>query len=192
MPKSGKTERDHPTETPDVSHVKNVDVTHEASDVNVGAILTFVAALTVLSIGVCAGLYFLFYYYSVKEDAKEPPPGPMAITKKEDRLPPEPRLQNAPGFGLKLESGEVIDLEKREPEAEYLELRKQWEKTLNEGLRDQSNRVVGLPIEEAMRIIAQGNTVPSRSSPTDARSLDEYGISIPTSASSGRISEKVR
>lgn len=39
------------TETPDVSHIKNVDVTHELSDVNVPAILKFVAGLTVMTIG---------------------------------------------------------------------------------------------------------------------------------------------
>ena len=30
----------HVTETPDVSHIKNIDVTHEASDVSVSGILS--------------------------------------------------------------------------------------------------------------------------------------------------------
>ena len=191
MTKSQEHRREHATETPDVSHVKNIDVTHEVSDVNVGAILTFVAVLTAMSIVICFGLYFLFWYYNAKEDAKEPKTGPMAMTK-EERVPPEPRLQNAPGFGLKLENGEWISLEKREPSAEYEELRKQWEKTLNEGLKDQSQRVVGLPIEEAMKIIATGNVLPTRTSPDGAARLDDYGIRIPTYASSGRVSEKLR
>ena len=31
----------HKTETPDVSHIRNVEVTHETSDVNVRGVLTF-------------------------------------------------------------------------------------------------------------------------------------------------------
>jgi hypothetical protein len=159
--------------------------------VNVGAILTFVGLLTAMSIVICFGLYFLFWYYEAREEAKEPKAGPMAMTK-EERFPPEPRLQKAPGFGLKLENGEWINLEKREPSAQYQELRKQWEQTLNEGLKDQSNNVVGLPIEEAMKIIGQGNVLPTRIRPDGAGTFDDYGISIPTSASSGRVSEKIR
>ena len=41
-------DRLHVTETPDVSHIKNLDVTHEASDVSVTGILKFVVGLTVL------------------------------------------------------------------------------------------------------------------------------------------------
>jgi hypothetical protein len=191
MARSGHDGQREVTETPDVSHVKNIDVTHELSDVNVGAILTFVGLLTAVSIVVCIGLYFLFWYYNAREETKEPKAGPMAMTK-EERFPPEPRLQNAPGFGLKLENGQWINLEKREPAAEYEELRKQWTQTLNEGLKDQSNKVVGLPIQEAMKIIGQGNVLPTRVRPGAGGKLDDYGIEIPTSASSGRVSEKVR
>ena len=39
----------HVTEVPDTSHIKNVDVTHETSDVNVPALLKFVLALTIMT-----------------------------------------------------------------------------------------------------------------------------------------------
>jgi hypothetical protein len=39
----------HKTETPDVSHIRNVEVTHETSDVNVNGVLTFVVGLTILT-----------------------------------------------------------------------------------------------------------------------------------------------
>src|SRR6266850_5048166 len=137
MAKSGHNGPGRASETPDVSHVKNVDVTHEVSDVNVGAILTFVGLLTAMTIVISVGMWLLFRYYSAREDTREPQPGPMAMTKQE-RLPPEPRLQLAPGFGLKLENGQVVSLEHREPQAEYRELRKQWEQDLHEGLKDSS------------------------------------------------------
>jgi hypothetical protein len=110
---------------------------------------------------------------------------------RQQRYPPEPRLQNAPGFGLKLENGEWINLEKREPAAEYEELRKQWDQTLSEGLRDESGRTIGLPIEEAMKLIVQKNAVPTRNLSGGAGNTDS-GISIPTTASSGRVLEKLR
>ncbi|MGI9165971.1 MAG: hypothetical protein ACR2G5_06230, partial [Pyrinomonadaceae bacterium] len=94
------------TETPDVSHVRNVDVTHEMSDVNVPAILKFVGGLVVMTVAVYLLMYLLFGFFNAKEIKREgaSPAGPMAMTEQE-KLPPEPRLQSAPGFGVKLENG---------------------------------------------------------------------------------------
>src|ERR671934_93173 len=44
----------HKTETPDVSHIRNVEVTHETSDINVRAVLTFAVVLTLATIAVSA------------------------------------------------------------------------------------------------------------------------------------------
>ncbi|MEP6708166.1 MAG: hypothetical protein ABJC05_11640, partial [Pyrinomonadaceae bacterium] len=124
----------HAAETPDVSHVRNVDVTHEMSDVNVPAILKFVAGLVVMTIGVYLLMWLLFGFFNAKEVKKEgaSPAGPMAMSEQES-LPPEPRLQSAPGFGVKLENGQWIPLETREPQAEYRVLREQWNSVLKEG-----------------------------------------------------------
>src|SRR5690349_8899446 len=86
----------HKTETPDVSHIRNVEVTHEESDVSVKGVGTFVAALTIAAIMISIGMIFLFRYFNAQEE-RVPPPGPMAL-KQNERLPPEPRLQAAPGF----------------------------------------------------------------------------------------------
>src|SRR5688500_6195065 len=120
----------HQTETPDVSHIKNVDVTHEASDVSVSGIVKFVVGLTVFSVIVSVLMWGLFIFLNAQEEKKESQPGPMSMSK-EERLPPEPRLQSAPGFGVKLENGEWVRLENREPEAEFSVLREQWEQKLN-------------------------------------------------------------
>ncbi len=193
MGKSGHNGHGPATETADVSHVMNVDVTHEVSDVNIGGILTFVGALTVMFIAVFVGIYLLFWHYNAKEEAQQDQlrAGPMAMTEKE-RLPPEPRLQVAPGFALRLENGQSINLEKREPRAEYNELRKQWEEALQGELKDQAGKVVGQPIEQAIEAIASGNSLPTKSPPGGAVNLDDYGISLPTAASSGRVGEKLR
>jgi hypothetical protein len=75
---------------------------------------------------------------------------PMAMSELE-KLPPEPRLQSAPGFGVDGENGRV-NLELREPQAEYREMRKIWEKGWLEGHKDEkTGTVISLPIEEAKK-----------------------------------------
>src|SRR6185436_6631285 len=93
----------HKTETPDVSHIRNVEVEHESSDIDVRAVVTFAVVLAI-SIGVVSfGSTFLFRFFHAQEAKRSPKPGPMALSQK-DRLPPEPRLQSAPGFQVKLEN----------------------------------------------------------------------------------------
>jgi hypothetical protein len=181
--------RGHVTETPDVSHIKNVDVTHEASDVNVSGILKFVVALTIFGIIIQVLMWGMFNFLNAQQQKKEPPPGPMAMTEQE-RLPPEPRLQASRGFGVKLENGKWIPLENREPQAEYRVLYDEWEKTLNEGSRDQSGRVVGLPIEQAMQQVLDGNLLKSRIQEDSSGGSEHYEEGMPSASSSGREAEK--
>ena len=176
----------HQTETPDVSHIRNVEVTHETSDINVRAVLTFAAVLTLVTIAVGIGIRFMFAYFNAQE-AKEPRPGPMAL-KDRERLPPEPRLQAARGFEVKLESGQTVSLELAAPQEEYRVLRRQWEENLRTGLKDQSGNVVGMPIDKAMeKVVSEG--LPS-SVKGPGGNLIDYAISMPTAPSSGREVEK--
>ena len=177
----------HVTETPDVSHIKNPDVTHEASDVNVSGILKFVMGLTVLGAAVFVLMWGMFHLLNAQEAVKEPEAGPMAMTE-EERLPPEPRLQAAKGFGIKRENGEWVNLEKKEPEAEYRVLREQWDRRLNCQSEDEAAGPAQncIPIGEAMKKLLEGSGVPVR------RSNDSGmpGVAPPTAWSSGRVSGK--
>lgn len=169
----------HVSEIPDVSYIKNVDVTHEASDVSVSGLLKFVLALTVMTALVAVLMWGLFRFFNQRENEKEPPPGPMAMTK-DERLPPEPRLQSAPGFGVKLENGEWVPLEMSEPQAEFRVLREQWERQLNCDYHDTAASVACMPIDDAIeRVVQQG--IPSRAQ--DGMAQD---VALPTAASSGR------
>jgi hypothetical protein len=172
----------HVTETPDVSHIRNVDVTHESSDVSVGGVLKFVAALTIFGIVVFVLTWGLFRFFDAQDSKKDPPPGPMARSEAE-RLPPEPRLQAARGFGVKLQNGEWVSLEKRQPEAEYRVVRKEWERVLKEGQMDNAGRPVAIPIDEAMQKLLQGGSLKSRTNVWPE-------VETPTAASSGRVAEK--
>lgn len=188
----------HVTETPDVTHIKNLDVTHEASDVSISGILKFVVALTILLIVVNVLMWGMFKFLNAQEDKKEPQSGPMAMTE-EERLPREPRLQAAKGFGVKLENGQWVNLEKREPEAEYRVLREQWERQLN--CNEQGNADHGASVEAAMPQ-SQSQCVPidqaiqkliENGPPTRTQANTSAGaedVSLPTAASSGRMTEK--
>jgi hypothetical protein len=193
----------HVTETPDVSHIKNIDVTHETSDVNVGTLLKFVLGLTVMTVVVYVLMWGLFRFFN-RQAEKEPAPGPMTLSK-EERLPPEPRLQGAKGFRVKLENGESVDLDLKAPEAEYQVVREQWERQLNckheaasaahDGEMQHSDTqhptattqsaIPGcVPIDVAMRqILEQGLAARAPGTVQD--------IAPPTAASSGRMTEKV-
>ncbi len=177
----------HRTETPDVSHIRNVEVTHEASDVNVRAVLTFVLVLTVTTAAVSLGLWFLFRYFNA-EEAKQKPPGPMALAQ-EERLPPEPRLQAAPGYAVTLENGERVDLQNQAPQAEYRVLKHEWERVLNGDVKDQSGNPIAVPIDQAIQQVVSGEGLPTRAKTAPGK-LQDYAISLPTAASSGRETEK--
>lgn len=200
----------HQTETPDVSHIKNIDVTHEASDVSISGILKFVVGLTVFGGIVSVLMWGLFIFLNAQEEKKETQPGPMAMSK-EERLPPEPRLQSAPGFGVKMENGQWVPLENREPQAEFRVLHEQWQQKLNckgPAANDHSAKpgdpvaqatdhaapaadhgdssrspapAPCIPIDEAIqKLIEKG--LPSRANP-----MATEGIALPTAASSGRV-----
>jgi hypothetical protein len=180
----------HRTETPDVSHIKNPDVTHEASDISVSGVLKFVAGLTVLCVVVFVLMWGLFRFLNAQETEKEPDPGPMAMNP-EQRLPPEPRLQAARGFGVKLENGEYVNLEKREPEAEFRVLRQQWDQRLECRPEENSHEQAGhtdarpcVPIDTAINKLIEGGTLRSRESAGSVKTGSS--AKAPTAWSSGR------
>jgi hypothetical protein len=189
----------HVTETPDVSHIRNLDVTHETSDVSVGGILKFVVGLTLFAVVVHVLMWGMFRLLAYQEDL-EPPPGPMAMTE-EERLPPAPRLQAARGFGVQIPDGEWVNLENREPEAEYRVLYKQWQRELNcsDGSESSHESVANpsehgehatkapcVPVADAIeKVLAAG--LPSRRQDDSATSP---GLRVPTAESSGRVMGK--
>ena len=177
----------HRTETPDVSHIRNKEVTHERSDVSVQGVVVFCVVLGISIAVISLGVWIMFRYFNAQE-AKEPGPGPMALTQQE-RLPPEPRLQAAPGFGAKLDNGEIVPLEKGAPQAEYRVLREQWQKELSGEWKDQSGNPAGMPIDQAMKQVATGGALPARTQTAPGK-LQDYAVSLPTAASSGRETMK--
>lgn len=171
-------QKTHETETQDASYIKNVDVSHEVSDVQVGGIAKFVVGLSVLTIAVFFLVWGLFRMFQAR--TQEPLRSPMALSEKE-RLPPEPRLQGAPGFAEELEKSATPteEEERAAPKVagqskpkdrlwEIRELREQWSDVLKYGPVDQSGNRYGMPIEKAKEeILKQG--LPVRAQAADGR-----------------------
>ena len=150
----------HITETPDTSHIKNIDVTHEQSDVQIGGIAKFIVGLSILTIAtfiVLWGLFTLFQKTAATQE-QETHRSPIAMSG-EERLPPEPRLQSAPGFAQNLEKPKVEEhaqptpvggfIPPRDPMWEIRQLREQWNHVLEHGPTDANGQKFGMPIEQA-------------------------------------------
>lgn len=135
----------------------NYDKAYETNVVGVRGIIYFAAGLFVLIV-VTFGL-MLVLENVVEDRAKErdrQEQNPMQMSAQE-ALPPEPRLQVAPGFGVG-EGEDRVNLELKSPHSEYTEVEKQWEKTWRDGQRDpQTGTVATLPIEEAKQRLLQEN-----------------------------------
>ena len=110
---------------------------------------------------------------------------PMAMSEKEN-LPPEPRIQGAPGFGVDGPNGR-INLELREPQAEYRELHKMWEKEWEEGQKNQqTGTLITLPIDEAKKKFLEQNSETKKDE--NAQKFYEESRMFVSGSSAGRTS----
>jgi len=118
-----------------------------------------------------------------KESDIESGKNPMKTSAIEN-LPPEPRVQGAPGFGIDGPNGR-INLELREPQAEYRELMKIWEKELKEGQKNQqTGTVITLPIEDAKKkFLEQSSSVKTDE---NTKKVFEESQTIVSGSSAGR------
>ncbi len=156
----GKRRRDSIHETPDVSYITNPDVAHEESDVAVRPLLWFVGGLTFFTLITCLAMFLLFKFFLNRELSQELEPSPLA-RQGEERLPPEPRLQLAPGWQVTTGDGRRQDLSLSadnvgyvpQPWSEYLVVADEWKREAEGyGWADEQAGTVRVPIEHAMRV----------------------------------------
>ncbi len=115
--------------------------------------------------------------------------GPMQ-PKERDRLPAEPRLQSAPGFGVQSKNG-WVNLELREPQAEYRELHKQWIDVWENGQTDPATgTIVTIPIDKAKELFLASNA--KARSGEDAEKSAAASRMIISDSSSGRVASEKR
>lgn len=170
------------------SHGKKVDIDiskgYEKNEIKLGGIILTAVALFLT----CVVSFWLMYVLQNElekywVEGEKQTASPMDLTSQE-RLPPEPRLQAAPGFGVDSPKGR-INLELKHPQAEWEELQKLWaaeEKDGQKSIQNGQETVVTLPIEEAKKqFLAQGKSAGGDSKKIKAETDFYY-----TTAVSGR------
>jgi hypothetical protein len=122
------------SELPD--YTDNVDVVHEESDVNVGAIMRYGVGLFAVAVVVHVFLWWLLGTYERQHERAETQVYPMAAGQ-QDRLPPSPRFQD-------------------NPQQELQDLRATQEALLEGyGWVNKEAGVARIPIEDAMKIVVE-------------------------------------
>lgn len=137
--------------------------------------------LIVITFGLMWALVGVLEDYSKDSKASN---NPIPLSEK-DKLPPEPRLQAAPGFKVEGPNGPV-NLELRAPQAEYQELKKEWETAWKEGQKDaKTGTVISMPIDKAKELVLTKN-LKAKSGPEAEKAASETSM-ILSDASSGRV-----
>ena len=130
------------------------EVGRKIDDVKIGGIVWFLIGLSLATIVVfwlMAGLFGLFERREKKAYLGSKP-SPFAAERR--KLPPEPRLQLAPGNNEQAEGKEPPDLKNDNPLEENKRLRAEEDRTLSSyGWVDEKSGVVRIPIDEAKKLL---------------------------------------
>ena len=113
---------------------------HEPNTVNIPGVVKFLVWLSVAIIVVALLMWGLLHYFDKRKAQEAPPPSPLA---RGVRLPPDPRLQGAPGSA-------------GSPAEDIRRFREQEDQMLNSyGWIDQQRGIIRIPIEQAKKLIEQ-------------------------------------
>lgn len=175
------------------SHGKKVEIDsskgYEKNEIELKGIVITVIALFVTCVVSFWLMWVLQGYMEASwTEADKMNASPRGL-KPEEKLPPEPRLQGAPGFGVDSPTGR-INLELKHPQAEMEELNKIWAKEEAEGqkvVKDGKETIVTLPIADAKKkMLEQGVKATA-----DGKGFDE-ATAYYSGASSGRMASEKR
>jgi hypothetical protein len=167
------------------------DKPYEQNIIGMRGIIYFAVGLFLLIV-VTFGLMWVLQ--NVMEDQAKIDKGstnPLGLNDTE-RLPPEPRLQAAPGFGVESPNGRV-NLELKPPQSEWWEMQKQNKQIVENGQKaldgNGQETVVSLPVNQAKEKFLEeaGKTVN-----TAADELSAKSRMIISDSSAGRVASEKR
>ena len=162
---------------------------YEQNVIGLKGIVYFGVGLLLLIIITFGLMWALLNVFEADAKENKKSSNPMAMTEK-DRLPPEPRLQTAPGFGVQSNHG-PINMELKAPQSEYWELQKQWKEIWEHGQKDPATgAVTSLSIEEATQKFLE-KSVKAKSGPEAEQAAAEARMYY-SDASSGRLASDKR
>lgn len=165
------------------------DMPYEPNALGMKGIIYFGIGL-VLLMGVTSALMWVFLgVLKSNNESERVQKNPMMMSEKE-RLPPEPRLQSAPGFGVETEKG-YVNLELTAPQSEYWVLKKEWADRLANGSKDKATgTVVSLPIEQAKERLLEENV--KAKAGEQAESDFQNSRKMISDSSAGRMASETR
>lgn len=163
----------------------NFDKSYEQNVIGIKGILIFGAGLTALIVITFGLMFFLINQMNEWHQAASGSANPMRRTA-EESLPPEPRLQSAPGFGVQGPNG-WTNLELAQPQAEYWTLQKIWKAELEQGQKDTATgTVISLPINYAKEKLVEQNLKATPLQNASENPLDNSRMII-SDSSAGRM-----
>lgn len=165
------------------------DKGYEENEIGFKGIFGFAIGLVILIVVTFGLMWALLNVLKDNNRDTAGPANPMAM-KDIERLPPEPRLQLAPGFGVDAKGGRV-NMELGAPQAEYRELKRQWDELWLRGQKDEKTGTVSvMPIEQAKQKLLTQNV--KAKSGAEAEQLFKNSKTYITDASSGRVAGERR
>lgn len=171
-----------------MSKPKKVEIdlskSYEENDIKLRGTVIFCSVTFVMIVFSFVSMWYINKWVNAgMEDYENKNRSPMAMDKKQ-LLPPEPRLQLAPGFGVG-EGENRISLELVNPHAEYWEMHKRWREMEEKGVKDpHTGAVVALPMDEAKKKLLEMGA--KQRVPEEAEKALTEARSIYSGSSSGR------
>ena len=116
------------------------EAVHEPNTVGISGIVMFIIGLSASVVIIALLLLALLHYFDARKARMEPPAPPLT---RGEVLPPEPRLQGAPGHASS-------------PAQDIRQFREQENQLLHSyGWVDERNGVVRIPVDQAKKLIVQ-------------------------------------
>jgi hypothetical protein len=172
------------------NEIADLNKAYEENEIGLKGILGFGIGLFLLIVVTFGLMWALFYkltqYHADEQEANR---NPMALSEMQ-RLPPEPRLQEAPGFGVDTARGRV-NLELSSPQSEFHVLRDEWNEILKHGEKDpKTGTTVIMPIDEAKQKLLEQNVKAQNNA--QAERFWEESRTYFTDQSAGRMASERR
>jgi hypothetical protein len=157
---------------------------YEENDIKLRGTVIFCSITFLMIVFSFASMWYINEWVkSGMADYEKKNASPMAMDKQQ-LLPPEPRLQLAPGFGVG-EGENRVNLELLNPHAEYQEMHKRWRDMEENGIKDPATgAVIAIPMHEAKEKLLHAGE--KQRTPEEAQKALADARSIYTGASSGR------
>lgn len=167
----------------------DLNIPYEQNEIQFKGILGFAVGLVLLIVITFALMWAFLGTLNDYWKTSDADRNPMAMSDRE-RLPPEPRLQLAPGFGVESEHG-WVNMELQAPSTEYKELHRQWQDIWKHGEKDEKTGTMSMmPVETAKeKFLAQN---PKAKTGAEAEEFYKNSRSYITEASAGRLAAEKR